>query len=203
MQSFGRAVARGVKSGRQAVHFPNCTHVADQCFWQDGLSIIILTLLLQALQQVQVRHFAKEVKFGVDCRAAVLSGVEKLADAVQVTLGPKVCVSMLCSVPISAFLSVEGDHCWLPSCGSVNETSYAALQGRNVIIEQAYGGPKITKDGVTVAKAIEFENRYQNVGASLVKQVASATNDVAGDGNYQHHMTPSDTANVHIHIVAL
>ena len=55
-------------------------------------------------------------------------------------------------------------------------------QGRNVIIEQAYGSPKITKDGVTVAKAIEFENRYQNVGASLVKQVASATNDVAGDG---------------------
>ncbi|KAL3137677.1 Mitochondrial chaperonin 60 [Trebouxia sp. C0009 RCD-2024] len=114
MQSFGRALSRGVKSGQQA-----------------------------ALHQVQVRHFAKEVKFGVDCRAAVLSGVEKLADAVQVTLGPK---------------------------------------GRNVIIEQAYGGPKITKDGVTVAKAIEFENRYQNVGASLVKQVASATNDVAGDG---------------------
>ena len=56
------------------------------------------------------------------------------------------------------------------------------LQGRNVIIEQAYGSPKITKDGVTVAKAIEFENRYQNVGAALVKQVASATNDVAGDG---------------------
>lgn len=59
------------------------------------------------------------------------------------------------------------------------------LQGRNVIIEQAYGGPKITKDGVTVAKAIEFENRYQNVGASLVKQVASATNDVAGDGKHK------------------
>lgn len=114
MQSFGRALSRGAKSGRQA-----------------------------ALQQFQTRNFAKEVKFGVDCRAAVLSGVEKLADAVQVTLGPK---------------------------------------GRNVIIEQAYGSPKITKDGVTVAKAIEFENRYQNVGASLVKQVASATNDVAGDG---------------------
>lgn len=64
------------------------------------------------------------------------------------------------------------------------------MQGRNVIIEQAYGGPKITKDGVTVAKAIEFENRYQNVGASLVKQVASATNDVAGDGNYQHPVIP-------------
>lgn len=55
-------------------------------------------------------------------------------------------------------------------------------KGRNVVIEQPYGGPKITKDGVTVAKAIEFKDKYQNVGASLVKQVASATNDVAGDG---------------------
>ena len=51
-----------------------------------------------------------------------------------------------------------------------------------MVIEQAYGGPKITKDGVTVAKAIEFKDKFQNVGASLVKQVASATNDVAGDG---------------------
>jgi len=79
----------------------------------------------------------------VDCRAGVLAGVDRLADAVQVTLGPK---------------------------------------GRNVLIEQPYGGPKITKDGVSVAKAIEFKDRFQNVGASLVKQVASATNDVAGDG---------------------
>lgn len=66
-----------------------------------------------------------------------------------------------------------------------NVLLFASTQGRNVIIEQAYGSPKITKDGVTVAKAIEFENRYQNVGASLVKQVASATNDVAGDGMLQ------------------
>lgn len=56
------------------------------------------------------------------------------------------------------------------------------LQGRNVMIEQAYGGPKITKDGVTVARAIELKDRFENMGASLVKQVASATNDVAGDG---------------------
>jgi hypothetical protein len=56
------------------------------------------------------------------------------------------------------------------------------LQGRNVMIEQAYGGPKITKDGVTVAKAIELKDKFENIGASLVKQVASATNDVAGDG---------------------
>jgi chaperonin GroEL len=56
------------------------------------------------------------------------------------------------------------------------------VQGRNVIIEQSYGPPKITKDGVTVAKAIEFKNRFENLGANLIKQVASATNDVAGDG---------------------
>mmetsp|Transcript_35096 Transcript_35096/g.99538 ORF Transcript_35096/g.99538 Transcript_35096/m.99538 type:complete len:575 (-) Transcript_35096:368-2092(-) len=92
---------------------------------------------------VHARGAAKDVRFGVDCRAAVLQGVEKLADAVQVTLGPK---------------------------------------GRNVVIEQPFGSPKITKDGVTVAKAIEFKDKFQNVGANLVKQVASATNDVAGDG---------------------
>ena len=97
----------------------------------------------QALDALQARYYAKEVRFGDECRAGVLAGVEKLADAVQVTLGPK---------------------------------------GRNVVIEQAYGGPKITKDGVTVAKAIEFKDRFHNVGASLIKQVASATNDVAGDG---------------------
>lgn len=56
------------------------------------------------------------------------------------------------------------------------------MQGRNVVIEQSYGSPKITKDGVTVAKAIEFKDRFQNVGASLIRQVASDTNDVAGDG---------------------
>ncbi len=56
------------------------------------------------------------------------------------------------------------------------------MQGRNVVIEQPYGGPKITKDGVTVAKNIEFKCKFQNLGASLVKQVANATNDVAGDG---------------------
>ena len=64
----------------------------------------------------------------------------------------------------------------------MNSVHYTPVQGRNVVIEQSYGGPKITKDGVTVAKAIELKDRYQNVGAALVKQVASATNDVAGDG---------------------
>lgn len=93
---------------------------------------------------MQTRGYAaKELRFGDECRASVLRGVERLADAVQVTLGPK---------------------------------------GRNVVIEQPYGGPKITKDGVTVAKAIEFKDKFENVGASLVKQVAGATNDVAGDG---------------------
>jgi hypothetical protein len=56
------------------------------------------------------------------------------------------------------------------------------LQGRNVVIEQSFGAPKVTKDGVTVAKSIEFKDKVKNVGASLVKQVANATNDAAGDG---------------------
>ena len=73
----------------------------------------------------------------------MLAGVDQLADAVQVTLGPK---------------------------------------GRNVVIESPFGAPKITKDGVTVARAIEFKDKAMNVGASLVKQVATSTNDVAGDG---------------------
>lgn len=89
------------------------------------------------------RGFAKDLRFGVECRAGILAGVDKLADAVQTTLGPK---------------------------------------GRNVVIEQAYGSPKITKDGVTVAKSIDFKDKLQNVGASLVKQVANTTNDIAGDG---------------------
>ncbi|KAK6914208.1 Chaperonin Cpn60/GroEL/TCP-1 family [Dillenia turbinata] len=88
-------------------------------------------------------YAAKDVKFGVEARALMLKGVEELADAVRVTMGPK---------------------------------------GRNVIIEQSYGAPKVTKDGVTVAKSIEFKDRVKNVGASLVKQVANATNDEAGDG---------------------
>jgi chaperonin GroEL len=91
-----------------------------------------------------VRHMsAKDVRFGTDARAMMLAGVDKLADAVQVTLGPK---------------------------------------GRNVVIEQSFGGPKITKDGVTVAKSIEFKDKFQNLGAQLIRNAASKTNDVAGDG---------------------
>uniref|UniRef100_A0A0E0A260 Uncharacterized protein n=1 Tax=Oryza glumipatula TaxID=40148 RepID=A0A0E0A260_9ORYZ len=88
-------------------------------------------------------YAAKEVAFGVGARAALLQGVNDLADAVKVTMGPK---------------------------------------GRNVIIERSHRAPKVTKDGVTVAKSIEFEDSAKNVGANLVKQVAEATNKVAGDG---------------------
>ncbi|KAJ6812192.1 chaperonin CPN60-2, mitochondrial [Iris pallida] len=88
-------------------------------------------------------YAAKDIKFGVDARALMLRGVQDLADAVAVTMGPK---------------------------------------GRNVVLEQSYGAPKVTKDGVTVAKSIEFKDRVKNMGASLVKQVANATNDAAGDG---------------------
>jgi len=85
----------------------------------------------------------KEILHGEKARKLMLMGVNKLADAVQVTLGPK---------------------------------------GRNVILDQSFGDPKITKDGVTVAKHIEFSNRFMNLGASLVKQVANRANNEAGDG---------------------
>jgi len=86
---------------------------------------------------------AKEIKFGEDARRAMLRGVDKLADAVKVTLGPK---------------------------------------GRNVVLEKKFGSPLITNDGVTIAKEIELEDPYENMGAQLVKEVATKTNDVAGDG---------------------
>ncbi|KAI3455564.1 hypothetical protein Pfo_012227 [Paulownia fortunei] len=92
---------------------------------------------------VYSRHYvAKDINFGIGARAAMLAGVNELAEAVKVTMGPK---------------------------------------GRNVIIQKS-GDPKVTKDGVTVAKSIEFSDRAKNVGADLVKQVANATNKVAGDG---------------------
>jgi chaperonin GroEL len=86
---------------------------------------------------------AKEVKFDQDARSKMLSGVDQLANAVRVTLGPK---------------------------------------GRNVVIEKSFGSPTVTKDGVTVAKEIELEDRFENMGAQMVKEVASKTSDVAGDG---------------------
>ncbi|MCY0150261.1 chaperonin GroEL [Hoeflea sp. G2-23] len=86
---------------------------------------------------------AKEVKFGRNAREKMLRGVDILADAVKVTLGPK---------------------------------------GRNVIIDKSFGAPRITKDGVTVAKEIELEDKFENMGAQMVREVASKTNDIAGDG---------------------
>jgi len=86
---------------------------------------------------------AKEIKFNIDARAMLKEGVDKLADAVKVTLGPK---------------------------------------GRHVVLEKKYGAPQITKDGVTVAKDIELKDPYQNLGAQMVKEVASKTGDIAGDG---------------------
>ena len=86
---------------------------------------------------------AKEIKYGIEARKALESGVNKLADTVRVTLGPK---------------------------------------GRNVVLDKSYGAPLITNDGVTIAKDIELEDKFENMGAQLVKEVATKTNDVAGDG---------------------
>ena len=86
---------------------------------------------------------AKDVRFDTDARNRMLKGVNTLADAVKVTLGPK---------------------------------------GRNVVIDKSFGAPRITKDGVTVAKEIELEDKFENMGAQMVKEVASRTNDEAGDG---------------------
>ncbi|MFP4479036.1 MAG: TCP-1/cpn60 chaperonin family protein, partial [Candidatus Izemoplasmatales bacterium] len=86
---------------------------------------------------------SKDILYSKDARDKMLSGVDKLANTVKVTLGPK---------------------------------------GRNVILEKSYGSPTITNDGVTIAKEIEFKDPYENMGAKLVQEVASKTNDQAGDG---------------------
>ena len=86
---------------------------------------------------------AKDLKYGVDARKALEVGVNKLADTVRVTIGPK---------------------------------------GRNVVLDKQFGAPLITNDGVTIAKEIELEDPFENMGAQLVKEVATKTNDVAGDG---------------------
>src|SRR5690625_4848265 len=86
---------------------------------------------------------AKQIKFSEEARGKMLDGVNKLADAVKVTLGPK---------------------------------------GRNVVLDKQFGSPQITNDGVTIAKEIEPEDNFENMGAQLVSEVASKTNDVAGDG---------------------
>src|SRR5437016_14426167 len=86
---------------------------------------------------------AKEVRFAGDAREKMLRGVDILANAVKVTLGPK---------------------------------------GRNVVLDKSFGAPRITKDGVTVAKEIELEDKFENMGAQMVREVAEKTNDMAGDG---------------------
>lgn len=86
---------------------------------------------------------AKEVKFGREARERLVRGVDILANAVKVTLGPK---------------------------------------GRNVVIDKSFGAPRITKDGVSVAKEIELEDKFENMGAQMLREVASKTNDIAGDG---------------------
>ena len=86
---------------------------------------------------------AKEVRFSGDARERMLRGVDILANAVKVTLGPK---------------------------------------GRNVVLDKSFGAPRITKDGVTVAKEIELADKFENMGAQMVREVASKTNDIAGDG---------------------
>ena len=91
---------------------------------------------------------AKEVKFSGDARERMLRGVDILANAVKVTLGPK---------------------------------------GRNVVLDKSFGAPRTTKDGVTVAKEIELSDKFENMGAQMVREVASKTNDVAGDGDDHRH----------------
>src|SRR6188508_3269873 len=86
---------------------------------------------------------AKDIRHSTDARARMLRGVDILAEAVKVTLGPK---------------------------------------GRNVVLDKSFGAPRVTKDGVTVAKEIELEDKFENMGAQMVKEVASKTSDVAGDG---------------------
>src|SRR5216110_2101055 len=86
---------------------------------------------------------AKDVKFSTDARDRMLRGVDILANAVKVTLGPK---------------------------------------GRNVVLDKSYGAPRITKDGIAVAKEIELADKFENMGAQMVREVASKTNDLAGDG---------------------
>src|SRR5580658_11028118 len=86
---------------------------------------------------------AKEIRFNGDARDRMMRGIDTLANAVKMTLGPK---------------------------------------GRNVLLDKSYGAPRVTKDGVTVAKEIELTDRFENMGAQMVKEVASKTNDTAGDG---------------------
>lgn len=128
-------------------------------------------------------YVAKDIEFGSRARAAMLLGVNQLADAVKVTMGPKV-----------AFFSLH-----ILFANKIILTLMCCNQGRNVIIEQSHGSPKVTKDGVTVAKSINFEEKAKNVGANLVKQVASATNSAAGDGKTKStYVYPFELLNLYV-----
>src|SRR3569833_3777842 len=106
---------------------------------------------------------AKEVRFSGDARQRMLRGVDILANAVKVTLGPK---------------------------------------GRNVVLDKSCGAPRITKDGVTVAKEIELEDKFENMGAQMVRSVASKTNDIAGDGTTTATVLAQAIVNEGIKLVA-
>src|SRR5690606_30602440 len=106
---------------------------------------------------------AKEVNFSTDARDRMLRGVNALANAVKVTLGPK---------------------------------------GRNVVIDKSFGAPRITKDGVTVAKEIELDDKFENMGAQMVRAVASKTNDIAGDGTTTATVLAQSIVNEGVKLVA-
>src|SRR3990167_9136403 len=86
---------------------------------------------------------AKQIKYGAEARKKIKAGIDKVANTVKITLGPR---------------------------------------GRNVVLDKGFGSPTITNDGVSIAKEIELEDKFENIGASLIKEVANKTNDVAGDG---------------------
>ena len=106
---------------------------------------------------------AKDVRFSTDARDKMVRGVNILANAVKVTLGPK---------------------------------------GRNVVIDKSFGAPRITKDGVTVAKEIELEDKFENMGAQMVRAVASKTNDIAGDGTTTATVLAQSIVNEGVKLVA-
>lgn len=130
----------------------------------------------RALAPHLTRAYAKDVKFGADARALMLQGVDLLADAVAVTMGPKVFGFFFSLIYKESFKNGIVKQMLTITFPS------RAFQGRTVIIEQSWGSPKVTKDGVTVAKSIDLKDKYKNIGAKLVQDVANNTNEEAGDG---------------------
>src|SRR5699024_2928407 len=110
---------------------------------EDGIRSRNVTGVQTCALPIWICIMAKQIIYGEDARKALQTGIDKLADTVKITLGPK---------------------------------------GRNVVLDKKYGAPLITNDGVTIAKEIELEDPFENMGAQLVKEVATKTNDAAGDG---------------------